>query len=114
MTTIRSKDHGPAARTATMTGPEMIERLYAQGWNKADYARLNGLSRQTVDNKAAGRGISIQDELIVEYIERHSMELLARPEVQTPVRATPARRAARYHMEDRELLGRPRERVESE
>jgi hypothetical protein len=85
----------PSARHSDMTGLEFLARLDAAGWNRSDFARLAGVTRVTADNYVFGKSpIPVLVQLAVEYIERFPLELLARPEVQTPKRQSPGRRIA--------------------
>ncbi len=104
MTSELNQSHRILSRPSDLTGEILLGRLKAAGWSRADFARFAGMSRQMVDKYISGQQDGKIPMLVlraVEYIERHPVELLALPELQTPVRQTLARKAASWEMMDR-------------
>lgn len=94
---MASAANTPYRRTSELTHFDIQSTLDEAGWNAADFARFTGLGYTTVASyltSAADGKIPVLVEIALEYVERFPLELLARPEVQTPVRQTPSRKRA--------------------
>jgi hypothetical protein len=90
-------------RLSGVTGWEIYQRLRAILWSVPDLARFLGMTdrsvRDLVHSHRDGR-ITVLLERIIEFVERHPLEMQALPRVQTPSRASGARREALAYMRD--------------
>jgi hypothetical protein len=84
----------PRSRVSNLTDEDIVRHLGAVGWNPTDFARFARLGHTS--GKANGKN-PVLVELALEYVEKLPLELLSRPEMQTPVRQAPGRRMAMAH-----------------
>ena len=91
-------------RLTEVSGWDIYRRLRDIMWSVPDFARFIGMTDRTIRNLLYGSRddrIPLLLERVLEFVERHPLELQARPRVQTPKRQSPARREALCVMRQR-------------